>query len=64
VFELLTAVVELIDATTQAMARGDQERQAELGGANQTGDLVATMDADLDLLGISVDCTADASLSS
>jgi hypothetical protein len=54
----------MIDATAQAVAREDQERLAEVGGANQTVDLKATMDADLDLLCISVYCTADASLSS
>jgi hypothetical protein len=51
----------MIDATAQAVARGE-ERQAEVGGANQTVDLEATMDADVNLLCISVYC--DASLSS
>jgi len=37
----------------------DQKQQAEVGGVNRTVDLEATMDADLDLLCISVYCTAD-----
>jgi hypothetical protein len=36
-----------------------QGRQAEVGGVHCIVDLEATMDADLDLLLISVYCTAD-----
>jgi hypothetical protein len=45
-------------STARAVAR-DRGRQAEVGGANRIVDLEATMDADLDLLCISVYCTAD-----
>src|SRR5215211_4928774 len=49
----------MIDAHGTGHGARDRGRQAEVGGANRTVDLEATMDADLDLLCISVYCTAD-----
>jgi hypothetical protein len=49
----------MIDAHGAGRGARDRGGQAEVGGANRTVDLEATMDADLDLLCISVYCTAD-----
>jgi hypothetical protein len=49
----------MINAHGAGRGARDRGRQAEVGGANRTVDLEATMEADLDLLCISVYCTAD-----
>jgi hypothetical protein len=49
----------MIDDTARVVAPTDEEQHVEADGANRTTDLGATMDADLDLLCISLYCTAD-----
>src|SRR5215213_1830061 len=49
----------MIDATGVAVVDRDRVGQVEVGGVNSAVDLEATMHADLDLLCITVYCTAD-----
>jgi len=49
----------MIDSTAIAVAKGFCTQEAEVGGAEHTVDLEATMDADLDTLCTVVYCTAD-----